>query len=127
LDHLARKIEDMAMGTVVVEDDTEFSFDADKLMVPYKMDTARQSPPLLPATSVLLQGSPRTATKTLWLFPDGSGLASSYLSLPDIDKNTAVFGLNSPYIKRAEQMKCTLRELTTVYLTEIRRRQPHGP
>ncbi|KAI0008778.1 polyketide synthetase PksP [Xylariaceae sp. FL0662B] len=81
-----------------------------------------------PATSVLLQGDPSTAKKTLWLFPDGSGLASSYLSLPDIDaKSAAVYGLNSPYVKRAEDMKCTFAELTTVYLTEIRRRQPSGP
>ncbi|KAI1084276.1 polyketide synthetase PksP [Whalleya microplaca] len=81
-----------------------------------------------PATSVLLQGDPVAATKTLWLFPDGSGLASSYLPLPDIDtKSVAVYGLNSPYVKRAEDMKCSFTELTAVYLAEIRRRQPSGP
>ncbi|KAF2475265.1 polyketide synthetase PksP [Lindgomyces ingoldianus] len=85
------------------------------------------SPLMPPASSVLLQGNLKTASKTLWLFPDGSGLATSYLSLPEIGTNTVVLGLNSPFIKKAEEMKCTLRELSTVYLAEIRRRQPHGP
>lgn len=82
-----------------------------------------------PATSVLLQGHPRTAHKTLWLFPDGSGLATSYLSLPDIDINSlAVFGLNSPFIKRTDGMSAyTFSDLTSAYVTELRRRQPTGP
>ena len=81
------------------------------------------------ASSVLLQGSPTTCTKTLWLFPDGSGLATSYLPLPDIDAtNVAVYGLSSPFVKKAEAMSdCRFEELTASYLNEIRRRQPHGP
>lgn len=83
--------------------------------------------PLPSASSVLLQGRPQTASKMLWLFPDGSGLASSYLKLPEINPDTAVFGLNSPFVRKPEAIRCTLRELTTVYVDEIRRRQPHGP
>ncbi|KAK8249133.1 polyketide synthase module [Phyllosticta capitalensis] len=83
--------------------------------------------PFPPASSVLLQGRPSTATKTLFLFPDGSGSATSYMSLPPLDPSVAVYGLNCPFLKRPEDMKCTLRELTNPYLAEIRRRQPHGP
>ncbi|KAK4246302.1 polyketide synthase [Corynascus novoguineensis] len=81
-----------------------------------------------PASSVLLQGSPSTATKTLWLFPDGSGLAISYLNLPDLADDVAVYGLNSPFVKNTDGMdRCRFEELISAYLTELRRRQPRGP
>jgi naphtho-gamma-pyrone polyketide synthase len=48
-----------------------------------------------PATSVLLQGNPRTATRKLFLFPDGSGSATSYVSIPPIAADKlCVYGLN---------------------------------
>nr|QDK64760.1 AshP [Aschersonia paraphysata] len=82
-----------------------------------------------PASSVLLQGDPTTCTRKMWLFPDGSGIAASYMPLPDLDaKRVAVFGLNSPYVKRTDSIvPCQFHELTAVYLAEIRRRQPAGP
>ena len=79
------------------------------------------------ASSVLLQGNPRSASKTLFLFPDGSGSATSYAPLPRISPNIAVFGLNCPYMKTPQNMKCSLEAITPRYLQEIRRRQPVGP
>ncbi|KAH8712032.1 hypothetical protein GQ44DRAFT_730904 [Phaeosphaeriaceae sp. PMI808] len=46
--------------------------------------------PVPPTASVILQGNPRTATSSLWFFPDGSGLASSYLPLPRIRSDLVV-------------------------------------
>ncbi|KAJ6445401.1 Protein phosphatase 2C [Purpureocillium lavendulum] len=85
--------------------------------------------PAIKATSVLLQGYPTTATKNLWLVADGSGLATSYLALPDVDtRNVAVYGLNSPFVKRTEGMsEYSFGDLVASYIVEIRRRQPHGP
>lgn len=80
-----------------------------------------------PATSVLLQGNPKTATKTLFLFPDGSGSATSYATLPTISPDICVYGLNCPYMKTPENLTCSLDKLTAPYITEIRRRQPKGP
>ena len=37
--------------------------------------------------------------KTLSLFPDGSGSATSYASLPKLSSDIAVYGLNSPWQK----------------------------
>ncbi|OJJ48191.1 hypothetical protein ASPZODRAFT_150471 [Penicilliopsis zonata CBS 506.65] len=87
--------------------------------------------PLPPASSVLLQGNPQ-ASKTLWLAPDGSGLATAYLTLPDIDihpSSVAVYGLNSPFVKRDDlaMSRRSFAELIDAYLVELRRRQPHGP
>lgn len=80
-----------------------------------------------PATSILLQGNPKTATKTLFLFPDGSGSATSYAAIPAVSSDVCVYGLNCPYMKNPENLKYSLDELTAPYVAEIRRRQPKGP
>ncbi|KAJ5913137.1 hypothetical protein N7504_002020 [Penicillium tannophilum] len=86
--------------------------------------TAIQHPP---ATSILLQGNPKTATQKLFLFPDGSGSATSYATIPGISPDVAVYGLNCPYMRNPENLKFSLDELTYPYVAEIRRRQPKGP
>ena len=52
-----------------------------------------------PAWSLSLQGSSSRATKRLFLFPDGCGVATSYLSLPRISPSVAVIGFNSPFLR----------------------------
>ncbi|KAJ5517825.1 Acyl transferase/acyl hydrolase/lysophospholipase [Penicillium expansum] len=86
--------------------------------------TATQHPP---ATSILLQGNPKTATQSLFLFPDGSGSATSYATIPGISPDVCVYGLNCPYMRTPENLKFSLDELTAPYVAEIRRRQPTGP
>ncbi|KAF2686477.1 conidial pigment polyketide synthase PksP/Alb1 [Lentithecium fluviatile CBS 122367] len=95
-----------------------------ELMVPFESKPSMKLPQ---ASSILLQGSPKTATKQLFLFPDGSGSSTSYAPLPRIAQDVAVYGLNCPYMKTPQDMKCGLADLTAPYLDEIRRRQPHGP
>lgn len=80
-----------------------------------------------PATSILLQGNPKTATRKLFLFPDGSGSATSYATIPGISPDVCVYGLNCPYMRTPENLKYSLDELTFPYVAEIRRRQPTGP
>ncbi|KAI9762130.1 MAG: Type I Iterative PKS [Chaenotheca gracillima] len=92
--------------------------------VPRQVATIISNPP---ATSILLQGNPKTASKKLFLFPDGSGSATSYATLPRIASDTCVYGLNCPYMKTPQNLKCSLDELTHPYLAEVRRRQPSGP
>ncbi|KAJ5507236.1 hypothetical protein N7527_009379 [Penicillium freii] len=86
--------------------------------------TAAKHPP---ATSILLQGNPKTATQRLFLFPDGSGSATSYATIPGISPDVCVYGLNCPYMRTPENLKFSLDELTAPYVAEIRRRQPTGP
>lgn len=80
-----------------------------------------------PATSILLQGNPNTATSTLFLFPDGSGSATSYATIAGVSREVCVYGLNCPYMKTPENMKFGLDEITKPYVKEVRRRQPKGP
>jgi acyl carrier protein len=82
---------------------------------------------LPPATSVLLQGNPKVATKKFFLVPDGSGSATSYISIPNISPDMAVYGLNCPFMKCPEKWNCGVEGVSSLYLQEIKRRQPEGP
>ncbi|KAF2671317.1 polyketide synthase-like protein [Microthyrium microscopicum] len=79
------------------------------------------------ANSVMLQGSGKNATKKLFLLPDGSGSATSYVSIPNISTDMKVYGLNCPFMKKPENFTCTVEQVSHLYLNEIRRRQPRGP
>lgn len=95
------------------------------------LEGVRNSPkictPERAATSVLLQGNPRISTKTFWLVPDGSGSATSYIFMPDISREIAVWGLNSPYMKTPEEYHCGVVGMARFFIKEIKRRQPYGP
>lgn len=80
-----------------------------------------------PATSFLLQGDPKTATKTLFLFPDGSGSATSYTAISPIAPDVAVYGLNCPFMKIPDRFTCGIPGVSALYKNEVRRRQPRGP
>jgi iterative type I PKS product template protein len=82
---------------------------------------------LPPSNSVLLQGNPKVATKKFFLVPDGSGSATSYISIPNISPDMAVYGLNCPFMKCPEKWTCGVEGVSQIYLNEIKRRQPEGP
>ena len=79
------------------------------------------------ATSIMLQGNIRTAKDNLFLFPGGFGASSSFAPMPYIDKDLAVFGLNSAFVNAPEDFTITVPEMASLYLGEVRRRQPQGP
>lgn len=88
----------------------------------------KPAPEIHPAWSMVLQGTPRKAEKILFLFPDGCGAASSYLSLPRIAPSVAVVGFNSPFMKNpTEMLKYPLPSIVSSYVHGLRRHQPHGP
>ncbi len=90
-------------------------------------ETTNAAVPEGSATSVLLQGTPKTAAKTLWLVPDGSGSATSYVFIPPISRDMAIWGLNSPYLKTPEGYQGGVVGMSSIFLKEIKRRQPEGP
>ncbi|KAL9604622.1 MAG: hypothetical protein Q9219_000342 [cf. Caloplaca sp. 3 TL-2023] len=79
------------------------------------------------ASSVLLQGSSKNASKTFWLVPDGSGSATSYIFIPEISRKTAVWGLNSPFMKTPEEYHGGVIGMASSFIQEMKRRQPDGP
>lgn len=79
------------------------------------------------ASSVLLSGSHRTATKHLFMIPDGSGSATSYTEIADVGGPWAVWGLFSPFMKTPEEYNCGVYGMATKFIEEMKRRQPTGP
>ncbi|KAJ5358433.1 uncharacterized protein N7496_010846 [Penicillium cataractarum] len=90
-------------------------------------DAKPAAQPVPKTTSVLLQGSPAKTEKTLFLFPDGAGSATSYTGIPRVDSSVSVVGLNSPYHRQPHLFNCTVEGLIKSYIEEVRRRQPSGP
>ncbi|KHN94891.1 polyketide synthase [Metarhizium album ARSEF 1941] len=93
----------------------------DQCLESYRPDLS--SPPH--ATSILLSGSAETATSLLFLLPDGSGSASSYAALArSMGRGVAVYGLNCPWRKTAEEMtrlNIDMAALAEKYVIEIQR------
>ena len=85
------------------------------------------APPERFASSVLLQGSSKTAEKTFWLIPDGGGAPTSYIFMGDLSPKVAVWGLTSPFVKTPEEFIIGVVGIATKYIKEIKRRQPKGP
>lgn len=79
------------------------------------------------ASSVLLSGSHRTATKHLFMIPDGSGSATSYTEIADVGGDWAVWGLFSPFMKTPEEYNCGVYGMAAKFIEEMKRRQPKGP
>ncbi|KAF2813787.1 ketoacyl-synt-domain-containing protein [Mytilinidion resinicola] len=92
-----------------------------------KLEKSQDLSKLPPATSVLLQGNAKIASKKFFLIPDGSGSATSYISIPNISPDMAVYGLNCPFMKNPTDFTCGVRGVSRLYLNEIKRRQPQGP
>ncbi|KAF2211538.1 hypothetical protein CERZMDRAFT_42949 [Cercospora zeae-maydis SCOH1-5] len=81
-----------------------------------------------PAWSMYLQGSQKRSKEILFLFPDGAGAATSYLSLPRLSPDIGVVAFNSPFMKTPHKFADhTLPEVIASYIEGIRGRQPHGP
>ncbi|KAL8944057.1 MAG: hypothetical protein Q9211_000722 [Gyalolechia sp. 1 TL-2023] len=89
--------------------------------------TAKAETPERLASSVLLQGKPNKASKTVWMAPDGSGSATSYVSIPEIAHQTAVWGLNSPFVKTPQEYDGGVIGMAASFIREMKRRQPQGP
>ncbi|KAH7120608.1 PKS16 protein, partial [Dactylonectria macrodidyma] len=82
------------------------------------------------STAVLLQGTPKPGRQSLFLLPDGSGSALSYIDLPPLTgKATSlpVYALNSPFIRDPDSYTLPFEAVAEIFIKSIRSTQPHGP
>ena len=92
-----------------------------------------QARPIKPRAplSIVLQGRPSTAQKTIFLLPDGSGSAMVYSQFPQISDSVCVVAFNSPFLINYDgtsiSFTTSIENLCLIWVEEIRRRQPHGP
>lgn len=76
--------------------------------------------------SVVLQGKPDTSSTIVFLFPDGSGAGTSYGTLPAMGSNVCLVGLNSPFLRQAQDFTCSIERMARLWVDEVRRLQPKG-
>lgn len=76
---------------------------------------------------LLLQGNAATASKKVFLLPDGSGSGMAYMGIPPLDPSICVYGLNSPYLHATKGFQGSFDDLIPRWAEEIRKVQPHGP
>lgn len=107
--------------TSVASDDFEHS--PEKEVAPIAEETRYESKP------ILIQGIPRPDGQALFLLPDGSGSALSYINMPPVTKISSlpVYALNSPFISDPDAYDLTLPEVAAVMLRTVRNLQPSGP
>ena len=74
-----------------------------------------------------LQGNVATATKNVFLLPDGSGSGMAYMAIPPLDPSICAYGLDSPYLNATEGFGGSFDDLIPRWAEEIRNVQPHGP
>jgi len=78
------------------------------------------------ASCIYLQGRP-SKKPALFLLPDGSGSASSYVNLPTFDSGILVYGMNSPFLASPLDYTLSLQAVAHMYVSEIRAQQTQGP
>ncbi|KAL9598139.1 MAG: hypothetical protein Q9219_004695 [cf. Caloplaca sp. 3 TL-2023] len=77
--------------------------------------------------SVLLQGRPALNKPSLFLLPDGAGSLFSYINLPSLPSDLAVYGLDSPFHENPTDYVIPFEEVASIYIEAIRDLQPKGP
>lgn len=87
----------------------------------------KKGPPRSLPDSIILQGDSHSTSKTLFLFPDGSGLATAYAKLPRISRNLRVCGLNSPLLQANISKTTDIPATASRMLEVVRQIQPRGP
>ena len=108
------------------------SIKSEKLTNSVKSDSTNTAEPAestsdFKCASVFLQGRPSSSKAALFLVPDGSGSARSYIDLPEFSSGILVYGLDSPFYTCPLDYTLSFEAVATLYVNEIRKLQPHGP
>ncbi len=81
----------------------------------------------LQCTFVHLQRTSKSGAPSLFLFPDGSGSASSYVNLGSLSIDSAVIAFNSPFYQNPKDFTMSLENVANLYVSSISSLDPQGP
>ena len=76
--------------------------------------------------SVVLHGKPEASSTVIFLLPDGSGAGTSYGTLPAMGPNVCLIGLNSPFLRQAQDFNCSIERMARLWLDVVQKLQPEG-
>ncbi|KAJ6023470.1 hypothetical protein N7460_013865 [Penicillium canescens] len=80
------------------------------------------------ANCILLQKrSNPTSSKTLFLFPDGSGSPASYAGLKQLHADFEICGLVCPFVNDPGRYTDGIEDVVRIYLSAIKNHSPSGP
>ena len=77
--------------------------------------------------AVLIQGRPRSHENPMFLLPDGTGSAASYIYLSPLPRGRRMYALESPFLDNPNDFTLTTQDLAKVFVSAIRKVQPNGP
>lgn len=109
--------------TSVASEDFERTTEAQKEQMAQTEESRYESKP------ILIQGTPRPDGQALFLLPDGSGSALSYINLPPVTTTSSlpVYALFSPFISDPDAYDLSLPEVAAIMVRTVRSLQPSGP
>jgi len=76
--------------------------------------------------SAVLQGKTDVSETVIFLFPDGSGAGTAYGMLPSLGTNVCLVGLNSPFLRQANEFQVSIERMARLWVEEVRKLQPEG-
>jgi zearalenone synthase (nonreducing iterative type I polyketide synthase) len=76
---------------------------------------------------VLMQGRKSSGQVPLFLLPDGSGAAATYIYLPRFKSNLPVYALESPFLQCPAQFTCGIEGIAAKFAQAINKVRPGGP
>lgn len=105
------------------------SEDFERIPEPQKEQVTQTGESRYESKPILIQGTPRPDGQALFLLPDGSGSALSYINLPPVTTTSSlpVYALFSPFISDPDAYDLTLPEVAAIMLRTVRGIQPSGP
>ncbi|KXH65978.1 beta-ketoacyl synthase domain-containing protein [Colletotrichum salicis] len=80
------------------------------------------------ARVILLHGRPKPDQTPLYMIADGTGTIASYIHLPPFNTKTAIYGVDSPFIRCPEQMNAEvgIEGAAKLIVDAVTESRPHG-
>lgn len=84
-------------------------------------------PAEITSNAVLIQGSPDSTQRPVFMIADGHGSADAFVHLAPLQNNQRLYALESPFIDDPNAFDMAIPDLARVFIKTIRRLQPRGP
>ncbi|KAK8117442.1 polyketide synthase [Apiospora kogelbergensis] len=84
-------------------------------------------PAEITSNAVLIQGSPSSTLRPVFMIADGHGSADAFVHLAPLEKKQRLYALESPFIDDPNAFDLAIPDLAKVFIRTIRRLQPRGP